>query len=118
MERPKKKERRFELASRTVQAQLLGRARPCVQAPRLVAGSSGEVKNWVIAAQNGQVPDLPESRWGEFKKVTGVLTATVPIDRRASFYAQWGDWLPWTCWAGVIGCWLIPVGFRRWSHSR
>ena len=74
-----------------------------------MAGSSGEVKNWVIAAQNGQVPDLPESRWGEFKKVTGVLTATVPIDRRASFYARWGDWLPWLCWLIISGglAWAI-----------
>jgi len=50
--------------------------------------------------------DLPVSRWGEFKKVHGVLIASVPIDHRVSLYARLGDWLPWGCWlvlgAGVV----------------
>jgi apolipoprotein N-acyltransferase len=42
------------------------------------------------------------SRWSEFKQVQGVLLASVPIDHRSSFYAQWGDWLPWSCWLLVV----------------
>ena len=43
---------------------------------------------------------LPVSDWSQFKKVAGVLIATVPIDSRSSLYARWGDWLP-------IGCWIV-----------
>ncbi len=45
--------------------------------------------------------DLPVSRWGEFKKVQGVMFAAVPIDDRTSVYALAGDWLPWTCWSAL-----------------
>ena len=36
----------------------------------------------------GQPPELPLSRWHEFKKVQGILTASIPIDRRDSVYAR------------------------------
>jgi apolipoprotein N-acyltransferase len=55
---------------------------------------------------------LPTSRWRAFKKVQGVLTASVPIDRRTSLYAQWGDWLPWSCW-GLVGIGLVGRWMRR-----
>ncbi len=45
--------------------------------------------------------DLPSSRWGEFKKVQGLLEGSIPIDSRTSFYARVGDWLPWTCWSAL-----------------
>ena len=41
------------------------------------------------------------SRWAEFKKEPGVLFASIPLDRRESLYARWGDWLPWGCWAAL-----------------
>jgi apolipoprotein N-acyltransferase len=51
--------------------------------------------------------ELPMSEWKDYKKVAGVLLATMPLDHRASFYARWGDWLPWSCWAllfaGLVG---------------
>ncbi len=49
---------------------------------------------WEIGAT---AESLPVGRWGEFKKVSGVLLASIPIDHRDSLYALWGDWLPWTC---------------------
>jgi hypothetical protein len=45
------------------------------------------------------------ARWGEFKKVAGVLDVTVPVDTRSSFYARWGDCLPGLCWL-VLGGWV------------
>jgi apolipoprotein N-acyltransferase len=50
---------------------------------------------------DGRVVALPGPDWGRSKKTASVLTATVPIDHRASLYAAWGDWLPWGCWLGV-----------------
>jgi apolipoprotein N-acyltransferase len=46
---------------------------------------------------------LPLHRWSEFKKTKGVLVASIPIDHRTSWYARWGDWLPWTCWLAIAG---------------
>jgi apolipoprotein N-acyltransferase len=54
---------------------------------------------------------LPVGRWGEFKKVAGVLTAVVPVDDRGSTYAAWGDWLPWLCWA-FVGVGLLLGALR------
>jgi len=55
---------------------------------------------------NGQVIKLPGSDWASSKKTAAVLTAAIPIDRRVSLYARWGDWLPWACWV-VIGVGLV-----------
>jgi apolipoprotein N-acyltransferase len=66
---------------------------------------------------DGRAAALPLSRWHEFKKAYGVLTAVVPLDGRFSLYAAWGDWLPWTCWA-VLGVGLVWAGLRRWRSAR
>jgi apolipoprotein N-acyltransferase len=61
---------------------------------------------WAASAESGAA-GLPTSSWGQFKKVPGVLLATIPLDDRVSLYARWGDWLPWACW-GVLAlglCW-------------
>lgn len=52
---------------------------------------------------NGRVMALPAATWGGSKKIAAVVHANVPLDRRDSLYAQWGDWLP-------AGCWLLAVG--------
>ncbi len=65
--------------------------------PRTVQ-TSDNTKIWQIPCDPSSTAELPVSRWSEFKQVQGVLLASVPIDHRSSFYAQWGDWLPWTCW--------------------
>ncbi len=54
--------------------------------------------------------ELPVSEWQAFKKTSGVLLARIPLDRRDSFYARAGDWLPYTCWVilgGVIAWSLV-----------
>jgi apolipoprotein N-acyltransferase len=46
------------------------------------------------------------------KESKGVLSVTVPLDRRTSYYSRWGDWLGLTCLAISIG--LVPMAwFRR-----
>jgi apolipoprotein N-acyltransferase len=68
---------------------------------------------WEVPAEGaGQ---LPPSRWGEFKKVPGVLLAYIPIDDRTSLYSSWGDWLPGGCWLALGG--LALLGFVRPSRS-
>jgi apolipoprotein N-acyltransferase len=64
---------------------------------------------WDVPGDGRRAAELPIARWHEFKKAYGVLTAVVPIDRRFSLYAAWGDWLPWTCWAVVVTAlgWLL-----------
>jgi apolipoprotein N-acyltransferase len=63
---------------------------------------------WYVGAEEEAGPGLPPARWGEFKSAPGVLLAAVPLDDRTSFYARWGNWLPWACWAVlVLGC-ILP----------
>jgi apolipoprotein N-acyltransferase len=82
-----------------------------VQEPRLFG--SGPYKSWEVVEENDRIPELPTGRWHEFKKVAGVVGATIPIDSRTSLYAYLGDWLPWTCWA-VIGVGMVfPVLRKR-----
>jgi apolipoprotein N-acyltransferase len=70
---------------------------------------------WTVEAVAG-APGLPLSRWGEFKKVPGVLLATIPLDDRPSLYARWGDWLALgcggLCLAAVVGVYLRRM-FKR-----
>jgi apolipoprotein N-acyltransferase len=70
-----------------------------------------DLRVWAVSAVPGAA-GLPMSRWGEFKKVPGVLLASVPLDDRVSLYARWGDWLPWACWA-VVGLGLTWALLRR-----
>lgn len=65
---------------------------------------------------NGRLVALPGPSWEESKKVAAVLTADMPLDRRTSFYAAWGDWLPWTC-ALIIGMALIRGRWFVEAHS-
>ncbi len=51
---------------------------------------------------DGRVVALPvEGSWAASKKTRGIVRADVPLDRRDSFYAAAGDWLPALCWAAV-----------------
>jgi apolipoprotein N-acyltransferase len=69
-----------------------------------------DVRGWLASAEPGAA-GLPTSEWGKFKKVPGVLLATVPLDDRVSLYARWGDWLPWACWG------LVALGLA-WARLR
>lgn len=67
-----------------------------------------------------RVPDgaaaLPQGKWQDYKKVSGVLLATVPIDNRTSLYARWGDWVPLGCWGVLlVGCLLRT--FKSWEMA-
>jgi apolipoprotein N-acyltransferase len=87
---------------------------------RVLAPRSRPTPGWAFpGAKVWDVPrddrpaGLPVSRWHEFKKVPGVLLATVPVDTRVSLYARWGDWLPGACWAVLLGVILVEVVRRR-----
>jgi apolipoprotein N-acyltransferase len=68
---------------------------------------------WEVLWGQGNLPELPRSEWGSFKKVAAVVIGTMPIDRRYSLYAQWGDWLPQGCWI------LLGIGlFMSWGRHR
>jgi apolipoprotein N-acyltransferase len=43
---------------------------------------------------NGKIVALPASTWGQSKKISAVVVATVPVDRRSGLYARFGDWFP------------------------
>jgi apolipoprotein N-acyltransferase len=66
---------------------------------------------WAVGEGDAQGRRLPVSDWPQYKKVAGVLLATIPIDDRTSLYSRWGDWLPWTCWA-VLAAGIV-LGIRR-----
>jgi apolipoprotein N-acyltransferase len=67
-----------------------------VLAPQLLR--DGPTRMWEIPEGAGA---LSTSRWHEFKKVSGVLVATVPLDERVSFYARHGDWFAGGCLLAV-----------------
>jgi apolipoprotein N-acyltransferase len=45
------------------------------------------------------------------KEVEDVLSVTVPLDDRTTYYSVWGDWLGLSCLAVTIG--LVPLGLVR-----
>jgi apolipoprotein N-acyltransferase len=74
--------------------------------------SQPPVHIWGVDPRKTRDQDMPSSRWTEFKKVSGILEASIPIDTRTSFYARYGDWLPWSCWS-VLGVALFGATVRR-----
>ncbi len=79
--------------------------------PELLEPLLPSIPVWEVSGQKG-APGLPVSEWADYKKVRGVLLATVPIDSRSSLYARWGNWLPWSCWA-LLALGLLATAFRR-----
>jgi apolipoprotein N-acyltransferase len=61
---------------------------------------------------DGRIVTIPGPTWSESKKISAVVNGVVPIDHRESLYAQWGDWLPLTCW-GVLAAAFVYVRFAR-----
>ena len=45
------------------------------------------------------------------KNTEEVLSVTVPLDDRTTYYSRWGDWLGLSCLAVTIG--LVPMGLIR-----
>jgi apolipoprotein N-acyltransferase len=79
-----------------------------VLAPRLVREEPTRI--WEVPQG---AKDLSVSRWHEFKQVSGVLVATVPLDDRASFYARHGDWFAGICLVSVFLLGLALTMTRR-----
>jgi len=73
---------------------------------------------WEMKNANDSGSSLPLSEWWRFKKVAGVLIATIPIDDRQSFYALWGDWLGWGCLAIAAAAAVVLIPPRRASLCR
>jgi apolipoprotein N-acyltransferase len=99
---------------RVLQPDLLGIAQPVgyVMAPEDCP------RVWDISPQSEGKTSLPVSKWHEFKKVQGVLLATIPLDNRTSFYANWGHWLPGLCWvllapALAVMVWRVVTSIAR-----
>ncbi len=73
---------------------------------------------WDVSPRDGKRVALPLSQWHEYKKVQGVMLATVPLDSRTSLYARLGDWLPWLCWlllspvVAIVGWQMIAATGR------
>jgi apolipoprotein N-acyltransferase len=63
---------------------------------------------WTIPANAGT---LSPGEWSQYKQVDGILVVDMPIDRRGSVYAVYGDWLP-------TGCWLVVLGGMSWAWTR
>jgi apolipoprotein N-acyltransferase len=65
---------------------------------------------WAVHGVGGRVESLSHADWDKFRKVAGVLVASVPIDNRYSFYVHYGDWLAGMCWLliglATVGVWL------------
>jgi apolipoprotein N-acyltransferase len=70
---------------------------------------NGDVCRWAIPEAASA---LPVSDWHRYKKVSGVLLATIPIDSRGSLYARWGDWFAISC-GGVLLLTLIVLRLTR-----
>jgi apolipoprotein N-acyltransferase len=69
-------------------------------------------KSWeILPNSEGKYEELTAGDYAKFKQGAGVLTATVPIDRRTSVYSQWGDWLP-------MGCWGTCLTLLVWARVR
>jgi hypothetical protein len=57
-------------------------------------------------------------RWHEYKKVAGVLLATIPLDTRGSLYARWGDVFAASCGGLVLLSVVLGwIGKRRGGVS-
>jgi apolipoprotein N-acyltransferase len=81
-----------------------------IEARRAVARAVNMGISTVIDG-NGRITALPRSTWSESKKISAVLTASIPLDTRTGLYARWGDWLPWLCCL-VVGAGLcLPSRF-------
>ncbi len=91
-----------------ISAVIDGNGRVLEPVPSQRHGFPSDAPVWEVNPTPGQPAALDLAHWARFKKVAGVLMATIPLDHRFSAYARWGDWLPWLCWL------LIGLGLA-WS---
>ena len=79
---------------------------------RVLAPKTTRLDRFFVWEVPEKAAELPMSRWHEFKKVAGVLLASIPIDSRGSLYARWGDWFAAGC-AGMLLLSLVVIWLRR-----
>jgi apolipoprotein N-acyltransferase len=83
-----------------------GRVLPPRQSGSPAPDGQGQV--WEVSAGEDN-QSWPISKWHELKKTSAVVSGSVPIDRRVSVYARFGDWLPGTCWVVVIVALVLSI---------
>jgi apolipoprotein N-acyltransferase len=66
---------------------------------------------------DGRVSALPGDSWERSKRMEGVVSDRVKLDRRESLYAMTGDWLPAGCWGLLVAAHFANVIWRRVSSS-
>src|SRR5262249_3770918 len=71
----------------------------------------GQYDVWLIS-KDQPAAELQTGEWHDYKQTDGILVADIPIDRRTTLYAIWGDWLPICCWVmlgvGLVWTWRRP----------
>ncbi len=86
-----------------------------VEARRTIARSVNMGISAVIDG-SGRAIALPGDSIAGSKKMEGLIACNLPIDDRQSYYAQFGDWLPWACWIGIAGA-VVFGWVRRLTSS-
>ncbi len=66
-----------------------------------------------IIDSDGDIVALPGKSLRASKSIEGYAAAPMPIDKRNSIYAQYGDWVPLSCWLGMLGLFVYLLGFKR-----
>jgi apolipoprotein N-acyltransferase len=86
-----------------------------VLAPKKTITSQGTREIWTIPMDKENRHELPSRSWHNYKQTEGILVVDMPIDRRTSLYAAWGDWLPYSCWVLIGGglLWGLVARKRR-----
>ena len=79
-----------------------------VEARRAIARSVNMGISAVIDG-SGRTVALPGPTISGSKKMEGFVACSVPIDHRESYYARFGDWLPWCCWILIAGACLFGL---------
>jgi apolipoprotein N-acyltransferase len=86
-----------------------------VEARRAIARSVNMGVSAVVDG-DGRTVALPGATIAGSKKMEGFIACNVPIDDRHSYYAQFGDWFPWSCWI-LLGAACLYGRFRPVTSS-
>jgi apolipoprotein N-acyltransferase len=70
--------------------------------------AAGPAEIWEVGRD---AVELTPGGWQQYKQSEGILVVDIPVDRRTSVYAQYGDWLPVSC--GVMVGGGLVWGWRK-----
>ncbi len=79
-----------------------------IEIPNSKPGDASLPDVWAVQTQNNRHESWPQSKWTDLRQTYAIVSASIPLDRRWSFYTYAGDWLPLTCLAAIL-----VVGVRR-----